>query len=55
MPQRLDLLRGTPVNRHQDGVDRALPHDPYGVWNRVPVHHRETTAARGIDSGPLDG
>jgi hypothetical protein len=54
MPQRLDLLRFTPVHRNQDGVNRALPYDPHGVRNRVAVHHRKTAAARGIDSRPLD-
>jgi hypothetical protein len=54
VPQRLNLFRRTPMDRHQNRVDRALSHDPDRIRNGIPVHHRKTTAAGGIDSRPFD-
>jgi hypothetical protein len=54
MTQCLDLLGETPVHGHEYRVNRALADDTHGLRDRIPMHHGEAAAPRGVDPRPLD-
>jgi hypothetical protein len=38
----------------ENGIDRALAHDPDSLGDRIPVQYRETAAAGRVHPGAFD-